>query len=167
MAVLNVHERTLPVDEQELGRFIDTLAGPDDRLWPRGPWAPIVLDRALGVGAAGGHGPVRYTVVAYTPGHWVRFAFTGPKGFLGFHEFTVHPAPGGHSTMRHTLAMHARGRARLSWPLAYRWLHDALVEDGFDRAERRVTGGVARPARHTGYVRFLLRLARTVLRDRH
>ncbi|MGW4891796.1 SRPBCC family protein [Kitasatospora sp. NPDC004240] len=166
MAVLNVHERTLPAGEAEVGALIDTLAGPGDRLWPGAAWSRMELDRGLAVGSAGGHGPVRYTVAARAPGRWVRFAFTGPTGFLGFHEFTVHPAPGGRSTLRHTLAMRAAGPARLSWPLAYRWLHDALLEDALDRAERELTGTVTTPARHSPYVRLLLRLATLALRRR-
>ncbi|WP_307853127.1 hypothetical protein [Kitasatospora sp. RG8] len=111
-------------------------------------------------GAAGGHGPVRYTVAAYVPGRWVRFAFTGPRGFDGFHECTVHRADGGRTVLRHTLAMHARGRALLSWPLLFRPLHDALIEDAMDRAERACTGAVARPARWSPLVRLLRRALR-------
>ncbi|UNO43730.1 DUF2867 domain-containing protein [Streptomyces sp. MST-110588] len=36
------------------------------------------FDRPLGVGAYGGHGPVRYRVSAYDPGRRIRFDFTSP-----------------------------------------------------------------------------------------
>ncbi|MCT2593807.1 SRPBCC family protein [Streptomyces sp. N2-109] len=155
MAVYNVHERLLPVGEREAGALIDGLSGPEDRLWPKADWPPMVLDGALAVGARGGHGPVRYTVIGYAPGQWVRFRFTGPRGFHGFHEYTVHPK-GEHSTvLRHTLVMRARGTARLSWPLVYRPCHDAVLEQSLDRAELAATGRVAAPARWTPYVRLL------------
>ncbi|MGW6912926.1 SRPBCC family protein [Kitasatospora sp. NPDC054939] len=166
MAVLNIHERLLPVGEDRAGELLESLSGPDDRLWPVHTCEPMILDRGLDVGSAGGHGPVRYTVASHRPGRSVRFAFTGPRGFLGFHEFTVDPAPGGQTLMRHTLAMRTVGPARFSWPLAYRWAHDAVLEDAFDKAERHLTGTVARPYRHRPYARLLFGLARMVQRKR-
>ena len=160
MAVLNVHERRLPVPESGLAPLLDGLSSREDLLWPsgRGLWPAMVFDRPLGVGARGGHGPVRYTVVGYAPGQWVRFRFSGPKGFHGFHEYTVH-ATGDPSraVLRHTLAMRVRGSARLTWPLVFRRLHDALLEDSLDRAEEACSGTVARPARWSPYVRLLRR----------
>ncbi|MEU8922644.1 SRPBCC family protein [Kitasatospora sp. NPDC048545] len=159
MAVLNIHERTVPAPAEEVGALIDRLAGPDDPLWPAPDWPGMRFDRPLAVGAVGGHGPIRYTVAGYAPGQWVRFRFTGPRGFDGHHEFTVHPA-GGTTVLRHTIAMRLRGPGRLTWPLAFRWLHDALVEDGLDRAVRACGGTVAHPARWSPYVRLLRRLIR-------
>lgn len=158
MAVYNVHERLLPVGESEAGALIDGLAGPEDQLWPHADWPPMKLDGALAVGARGGHGPVRYTVIGYAPGQWIRFRFSGPRGFSGFHEYTVHPAGERGTVLRHTLAMRAHGLARLSWPLVYRWFHDAVLEDSMDRAERARTGAVAQPARWSPYVRLLRKL---------
>ncbi len=165
MGVVNVHTRWLPVSAAEAGALIDSLAGPDDRLWPTGDWPPMAFDRPLGVGAVGGHGPVRYTVRHYVPGEWARFGFTGPRGFHGFHEFTVHTGADGSVALRHTLAIQPTGPARLTWPLAFRWLHDALLEDGFDRAERALTGTVASPARWSWYVKLLHAISARVLRD--
>ncbi|MFI0907095.1 SRPBCC family protein [Streptomyces sioyaensis] len=160
MGVYNVHERMLPVPDAEAGLLIDGLSGDGDRLWPRHDWPPMRFDGPLAPGAAGGHGPVRYTVAAYVPGRWVRFTFSGPRGFHGFHEYTVHPHGPDRTLLRHTLAMHARGPARLSWPLAFRSLHDAALEDSLDRAEEACTGTVAQPARWSRYVRLLRRLVR-------
>jgi len=39
------------------------------------------------------------------------------------------------SDARHIIEMRLQGVARSSWPLAIRPLHDALIEDAFDRAE--------------------------------
>ncbi|MFH8613705.1 SRPBCC family protein [Streptomyces sp. NPDC017979] len=163
MGVHNVHERVLAAPAEEVGALVDTLSGPGDRLWPRHAWPAMVFDRPLGIGASGGHGPVRYTVVGYAPGASVRFAFRGPRGFHGFHEFTVHALDEERTVLRHVLAMDVRGPARVSWPLVFRPLHDALLEDALDRAESALTGSVRRPARWSPYVRLLrtsIRLAR-------
>jgi hypothetical protein len=167
MAVCNVHERLLAAEESEVGALIDTLASGDrDLLWPGRDWSPMEFDRALGPGAVGGHGPVRYTVSGYVPGRWIRFEFTRPRGFHGFHELAVLPAGPGRTRIHHTLTMSVRGLARITWPLAFRPLHDACLEDAFDRAERACTGRVARPARWSPYVRFLQALAARVMRKR-
>ncbi|MFE2170218.1 SRPBCC family protein [Streptomyces sp. NPDC059447] len=161
MAVYNVHERLLPAKGSEVGALVDTLAdGDGDLLWPGRAWDPMEFDRPLAVGAVGGHGPVRYTVSAYVPGTWVRFTFSGPRGFHGFHEFAVLPVDAERTVLRHTLAMSTSGLARATWPLAWRPLHDACLEDGLDRAELACTGKIARRARWSPYVRFLLTLAR-------
>lgn len=47
------------------------------------------------------------------------------------------------------------GPADVLWPLAVRWLHDAVVEDLLDRAEATVGTGPARPARWSPWVRLL------------
>ncbi|WP_372499217.1 SRPBCC family protein [Streptomyces sudanensis] len=130
MAVCNVHERLLAADESEVGALIDTLAsGERDLLWPGRDWSPMRFDRPLGPGAAGGHGLVGYTVSGYLPGRWVRFEFTRPRGFHGFHELAVLPAGPGRTRIHHALAMSTSGLARLTWPLAFRPLHDALLEE--------------------------------------
>jgi hypothetical protein len=161
MAVLNVHERTLSCPPEVLGALIDGLAGEEDALWPRRAWPAMRFDRPLEAGARGGHGPVRYTITGYVPGTWIRFGFTGPRGFRGFHEFTVRRAGDG-AVLGHTLAMHLRGPARVSWPLLFGPLHDALIEDSLDCAEQTAAGQVVRPARWSLYIRLLRRLLRRV-----
>ncbi|MEU7164439.1 SRPBCC family protein [Streptomyces morookaense] len=155
MGVYNVHERLLAAKESEVGMLIDTLSSSDDRLWAHPGWPQMQFDRPLVPGAVGGHGPVRYTVAAYVPSKWVRFAFSGPHGFHGFHEYAALAVDEEHTLLRHTLAMDARGPARLTWPLVFRPLHDACLEDSLDRAELACSGTVARPARWSPYVRLL------------
>lgn len=120
-----------------VGALIDGLAQTGDRLWPEDRWPAMRFDRPLGVGAVGGHGPVRYTVEAYEPGRSVRLRFTAPRGFVGTHGFEAEAARDGRRTvLRHVLVMRAEGPALLSWPLVFRPLHDAILEDSLDRAER-------------------------------
>jgi hypothetical protein len=159
IAVLNIHERALPASEETVGALIDSLGRENDRLWPPG-WPPVHFERPLAVGVAGGHGPVRYVVSHYVPGRWVRFSFTGPRGFHGFHEFTVERLGDNRAVLRNTLVLHARGVRWLAWPLFFRPLHDALFGHALDRAEQAVTGHVARPVEWSRYVRMLRAAAR-------
>lgn len=131
--VRNTHQRLLAAPPSAVGRLLDGLAGSADPLWPAQRWPPMRLDRELGVGARGGHGPVRYHVVAYRAGSAVRFQFGRPSGFHGHHEFVVTPTPSG-TLLRHSLVMRTSGTARLTWPLVFRPLHDALIEDSLDQA---------------------------------
>lgn len=158
--VHNTHERLLPTPPAAVAALLAGLAGDDDRLWPHDAWPAMRFDGPLGVGAAGGHGPVRYTVTAYEPGARIRFGFTAPRGFAGHHEFTVHPTgtgPGAAAStvLRHTLAMRARGWAVVTWPFIWRPLHDALIEDALDRAEAATQRKAAAPARWGWWVRML------------
>lgn len=165
----NLHARALPAREAEVGALLDGLSGTRDRLWPHDDWPPMTFEGPLWVGASGGHGPVRYRVEAVTPGRCVRFRFMRPRGFDGFHEFSTVPlqgAPSGASIgdrpmteLRHLLVIRPRGLARLTARLFWMPLHDALLEDCLDRAERQLTGAVARPARRSPYVRMLRRVA--------
>ena len=135
MNVLNIHQRKLAASPAQVGALIDSLASPRDLLSPRDAWPPMILDRPLGDGAVGGHGVIRYIVEAYEPGRSIVFRFTEPKGFDGTHRFDV-VTEGETVMLRHSLAMKTRGRAVLSWPLLFRPLHDALLEDTLTNAER-------------------------------
>lgn len=129
MSVTNIHERGLDSTPERVGALIESLSSRADALWPHRSWPRMKFDRPLGVDATGGHGPVRYFVEEYVPGRSVRFRFTGPKGFDGFHEFEMTRAASGKPLLRHELRMKTRGRARLSWPLVFRPMHDALLDD--------------------------------------
>lgn len=123
-----------------------------------------VHERRLAVGAAGGHGPIRYSVEAYTPGTMVRLRFAPSLGLHGTHALLVLSDGDGGTLLRHELVARTSGRMRLAWPMAVRWLHDALIEDLLDRAETEVDGAVARPARWSPWVRLLHALARRRVR---
>ncbi|MGH9943460.1 MAG: SRPBCC family protein [Pyrinomonadaceae bacterium] len=164
MPVYNVHERLIQASVGAAGELLDNLASPDDRLWPSDRWPAIRFDRPLMLGAKGGHGPIRYFVEAYTPGRSIRFRFTAPRGFDGTHSFEVEEVRAGVVRLRHTLRMNVRGPARLSWPLAFRWLHDALIEDALDRAEAQLGGGAyARQQKWSWRVRVLRQAAASLL----
>lgn len=120
MKVLNVHEREIPVSAEEVGALLNSLSSGADALWPRTLWPLMRLDHPLGVGASGGHGPVRYAVEEFIPGHRVKFRFSGPRGFNGFHRFEVVPMSNGGTILRHTIDMEVRGIALLVIELPWR-----------------------------------------------
>ncbi len=133
--VLNIHQRVLSASAQKVGTLVDSLSSREDKLWPKQTWPRMAFDRPLCVGAIGGHSPVRYVVEAYTPGRSVKFRFTGPRGFNGYHQVDVVDRDGATCVIRHTLEMSTNGLAVLSWPIVFRPMHDALVEDALAQAQ--------------------------------
>ncbi len=161
MKIINIHKRLLNASPDRVGRLIDSLASSNDLLWPIDRWPPMQFDRPLGMGAIGGHGPIRYTVESYQPGHDIRFRFTEPKGFVGTHRFEVEPTADGKTLLRHVIDMQVSGWALSTW-LVIRPLHDALLEDALDRAEIAV--GKQVPQRQWSY---LVRIVRWMMRRKH
>jgi hypothetical protein len=157
--IWNTHERVLDAPRDAVGALVDTLSSRDDQLWPRGRWPAMRLDRGLAVGSDGGHGPVRYAVARYEPRRRVAFAFTPAFPIAGEHRCEVLPGPSSDTTLlRHVLEGKPHGWLRLGWPLCFRWLHDALIEDAFDRAEAELADVPWQPRRLPFYVRVLRRL---------
>ena len=116
MQVHNVHEREFDLSLASVGSLIDSLASSNDRLWPNDKWPPMRFDRALAVGARGGHGPIRYSIEEYQPSRLVVFRFLAPRGFDGTHRYEVAEQQG-RTVLRHVLEMHTTDLASLSWPL--------------------------------------------------
>ncbi|MGW6020814.1 DUF2867 domain-containing protein [Streptomyces sp. NPDC055099] len=154
--VRNEHERVIEAPAGEVGALLDRLSAEDDPVFPTPAWAAMLFDRPLGVGAVGGHGPVRYSVTEYEPGRRVRFAFTPPDN--GFHEMSVEPLGQDRCRVRHVLELRPLGKDRLLWPAVVRPLHDTIIEEVFDNFERAATGGCARPVRWSPRVRLYNRL---------
>lgn len=138
----------LPVDPAAAGALLDTLGSGDDRLWPTHRWPALELDSGLRPGSTGGHGPFRYTVVAYQPAQRVTFEFTGrfPHGLAARFGFETTPGPAGHSLLRHALTGRAYGLTRLGWLSLYQPLHAALAADCLHRAAQACGATPTRPA---------------------
>ena len=135
---VNIHERLFPVPVIDVATLISTLASADDRLWPHEDWPRMRFDRGLVVGAFGGHGPVRYRVERVDPAGEVVFRFTGPSGFHGWHGYRAQEITEGQTVLREELRIAPRGWARITWPLFFRHLHDALIEESLDKAAREL-----------------------------
>ncbi len=155
----NVQQRVIDAPIEVVGPIVDTVSGPDDKVWPA-HWPPITLDRGLEVGSKGGHGPIRYSVSEYEPGRRVRFVPAPGLGLAGYHEFTVTPQPNNRSLLTHVIEAKLYGRMRVLWPLAILWIHEAVLQDLLDKVERNATGTLTgEPARWSPWVRTLRRLS--------
>ena len=155
MLVHNVHERVLEAPAEAVGALLDTLGGPDDALWPSPTWPPLVLDRPLAVGAAGGHGSLRYDVSAYEQGRRVEFRTEPGQGLTGTHTFDVTPLGPARTRLRHVVPAEATGAMRLIWPGVLRFVHDAMVEALLDRADEALGVGPARRSHASRVLRWL------------
>jgi hypothetical protein len=120
------------------------------------------FERGLVPGAIGGHGPVRYEIERYTPGSAITFRFISPKGFHGTHGYAIAQDAEGCTVLTHEIDMQIGGVAKVSWPLVFRPLHDALMEDSLDRAEEAITGSLERKCSWSPYVRVLRRALRVL-----
>lgn len=153
--ISNVHQRLLPASMDEVGALLDAVAEPGNALWPAPPWPPLVLDRPLGPGAEGGHGPIRYACVLHQPGRRVEFEFRPPTPMRGGHALELIEHPEG-TLLQHTLIGEPIGIAGMvAWTVVFRALHDALLEDLLDRAETALGRPPRRPTQWSPYVRLL------------
>jgi len=155
MYIANIHERKISSPVNDIGALLDTISSYDDKMWPHENWPKIKFDRLLETGAIGGHGPVRYTVASYSPGKSIKFNFT--KHFDGYHELTLEKINETVSLIRHSIKAKTRGLETISWLLAIRPLHNALIEDLFDKVEMELSCNP--PPRSWGiWVKLLRRL---------
>lgn len=163
--IRNVHERRIAAPPDEVGRLLDSLGSPHDRLWPGAPRDPMVLRHGDGsglrIGARGGHGPVRYTVEDYEPGRRVTFRMA-PEVGLGnaWHGVVAKPTADGGTLLRHELEVSPTGAMRVLWPLVVRSMHDCYAEDALDRAERELGVGPTHEHRHSPWTWVLERRLR-------
>ena len=135
--------------------LIDLLSSNEDELWPRKMWPPMRFDRPLSIGADGGHGPIRYYVSAYQPGRLVRFNFTAPKGFNGSHAYALEKINDHSCRLTHKLEIDLDGWTLVTWPLIFKPLHDALIEDSLFLAERFSGVKTAQPVPWSPWVQRL------------
>jgi hypothetical protein len=157
MKVYNMHERLIGVSPARAGTALDSLSGTDDVLWPRDRWPAMEFEVPLGEGAAGGHGPVRYTVTEYVPGRRVVFQFNGQgltAGLDGRHFFEIVPRRE-HVVFRHVVDAECDFKTWLKWRMIVGPLHDALLEDALGGVAGTLIGGPGRTKQWTPWVRFL------------
>ncbi len=103
MNAQNIHEKKFPAASVEVAKFLDSLASAHDCLWPHETWPLMKLDKSLRLGSNGRDGPIHYSVSSYDPGRSVRFVFTGPNGFNGYHQFEIARDDSDNTILRHVL----------------------------------------------------------------
>jgi hypothetical protein len=154
MNVINIHSRIIEASSEDVGALIDTLSSKNDLLWPYKLWPRMEFDKPLSISAKGGHGPIHYFVEEYLPGKQIKFRFTEPKGFNGYHRYDVIEIEPYKTELRQTLEMKTTGFSLFTWPFLFRPLHDALIEDSFSFAELHLNI-LPRVITWSRYVRFL------------
>ena len=112
-----------------------TLATEEDRIWPTEKWPAMTFEDGLKLGAKGGHGPIRYSVETYRPSEVIQFRFSKPNGFNGIHKFEIEPINENETQIKHTIKMQTAGKGTLMWVFGICALHNALIEDAFDKFE--------------------------------
>lgn len=178
--IRNVHTRAMRGDIDRAESLLSSLAGPEDELWPTWRWPALLLDRGLEVGSRGGHGSVRYRVVEAEP-RTVRFAFAPRSLLRGEHELSVRITGRGYTP---PLPAHGDGTragwTNLTWQhrldvaanlpdTIFRLvlqLHDVLIEDLLDQAERLLTGVDRKPRTLGMRLGAIHRVYRTLDRER-
>ncbi len=157
MKIYNRHDRPINTTEITAASILDGLSGPDDKLWPHETWPPMQLDGPLGTGARGGHGPVRYRVEQFIPGRKAVFRFE-PEGLAagldGVHYFEITPAIG-QVLMTHVVEANCGLAMWAKWRLVIGPLHDALMEDAFDKVENGIAGKKIKSSPWSPRVKFL------------
>ena len=157
MKVINIHRRRIAQPKEKIAELFSTLASDNDMMLATDKWSPMILDKGLKAGSKGGHGPIGYSVKKYMPGKLVEFQFSKPKGFIGTHRFELSELQQNETELKHTIDMKIVGPALLSWPLAIRWLHDAYIEDAFDKVENHFSIE-KKKSQWSVWVKFLRRL---------
>ena len=154
----NIQQRVIDAPMHRIGVLLDQMGSAEDALWPSADWPRLFLDAGLAPGSRGGHSVIRYSIAEYEPSRRVRFTFEPGLGLNGYHELLITPEGAGRCRLTHTLEGTVHGRMRMLWPLAIRWMHQALTQDLFDNAERAATGTLSQgPARWTPALRLLRR----------
>lgn len=137
MQVINIHMRIINQPIISVSKLLETLAKEDDKIWAREKWPAILFKDGLKIGSKGGHGIIRYKIIDYVEGKHIRFQFMKPKGFNGTHEFNIIGINSNKVEINHVITMKTSGFAIFSWLFVIRWLHDALIEDAFDKIENQ------------------------------
>ena len=152
----NIHTREIAAPATVVGEMLDTVGSADDRLWATDIWVaePVVFDRPLGVGAEGGHGSIRYSVVEYEPGRRIVFEFSPGGGLSGTHRFELEALGPHRSRLTHVLEAETSRWMRPVVPVLIGW-HDAMVETALDGAELGATGSLERRTRIPLWLRIV------------
>jgi len=137
MRVINIHKRFIKAPITKVSELVEQLATDADKIWPYEKWPAIRFKDGLKVGAKGGHGLIKYTITKYKPSEIIQFQFTEPKGFNGIHEFRISSINETETEIHHVIDVKLSFLGILQWFVFIRWLHDALIEDAFDKVENQ------------------------------
>ena len=154
MQVINIHKRIINQSIEKVSPLLKSLATKEDLIWPYEKWPAIRFKEGLQVGSKGGHGTIKYTIIEFNEGESVTFQFSKPKGFNGIHKFMIVAMTKDVTEIRHEIRTSASWNSYIMWVFVIRWLHDALIEDAFDKVESHFIKST-KVTRHNLWVRFL------------
>ena len=154
MRVINIHKRTINEPIEKVSQLFRTLGTENDKIWPNESWPPMRFKEELKVRAIGGHAGIKYTIIKFIEGEQVTFQFTKPKGFIGTHELKINEVTKNQTEIIHEIKLNTNNIDTLNWILIVRWLHDALLEDSFDKIENQFTA-VKKKTEYNIWVKFL------------
>ncbi|MBL7814415.1 MAG: hypothetical protein JNL70_05365 [Saprospiraceae bacterium] len=157
MKIVNIHKRLIGHPKSKIDDLLLTLATENDKVWPTEKWPPIRFKEGLTVSSKGGHGPIKYKVEKIERGRLIYFRFTKPKGFSGVHWFEINQIGKNQTEIKHTIDMKTDFGASLLWLIGIRWLHDALIEDAFDKVENHFSSSF-KHSKWSLWVRFLRKI---------
>jgi hypothetical protein len=135
LKVLNIHSRIINEPLANISELLKSLSLENDRIWPIEKWPAMKFKEGIFVGSKGGHGPIRYSVEKYDLNKIIQFSFISPKEFIGIHAFEVFKISEFQSQIKHTIDMNVKGKGIFFWYFAILHLHNALIEDAFDKIE--------------------------------
>ena len=157
MRVINIHKRIINQPKENISEFLKTLSTENDKIWPKEKCPAMKFSDGIQVGTNGGHGPIRYIVEKYNTSKVIQFRFLKPYGFNGIHKFEINELTNGQTVIKHTIDMITKGKGTLIWAFAIRYLHNALIEDSFDKLENNFSD-VQKYTKWNIWVKFLRKL---------
>ncbi len=159
MQVTNIHSRIIHQPLHNVDALFHTLSSDNDLMLATHLWPRMKLDKGLAIGSNGGHGPIRYFVTHYEPGQSIQFQFSKPAGFNGYHKFEIKALDKETTEVKHTISMHTTLWGTVQWIIAIRWLHDAFIEDAFDKVENHFVVE-KKKSKWSMWVKFLRKIAK-------
>jgi len=153
MKVINIHKRKINQSKASVQKLLDTLATKNDKIWPYEKWPAIRFKNGLRIGEKGGHGPIKYKVVSKDYDDGIVFKFIN-EGFNGMHKFQINAINDSKVQVVHSIKMKTSGTATFYWLFVIKWLHDALIEDAFDKLENQFSSH-KKETKHSIWVKFL------------
>jgi len=156
MKVTNIHSRKLKQSKAQVQALFKTLATTEDKIWPYENWPAIRFDDVIKIGTKGGHGRVRYSIIDFNEGENITFQFSKPDGFIGTHELYIKAIDTNVTEITHEINMNTSTvKATFLWITIIRWLHDALIEDAFDKMENCFSEEKNKKTEHSFWVKLL------------
>jgi hypothetical protein len=159
MKIYNKHERVVNSSTESLAWTIDNPSGPDESFWPHEKWPPRITPNPIKVGLPASHsnGLVQYKVSEYIPGKRISYQFepAGATAGLDGRHFLEIIARHKYTVIRHIVDADCSLKMWLRWIVFIAPVHNAIIEDTFDKVENRINSNSNKYTRWSLWVKFL------------